>query len=99
MDWLREGSVAGGIPCGETDPFLACGIERDAVTVAGERRQRSCGYDFAAGSLAVAPDQLDEFGRPGPIHFGEEGALPARPLNSIVMQQNFARGHKEVAGA
>src|ERR1035441_3426199 len=98
MDWLRECSVAGGIPGGKTYPFLARGIERDAVAMGGERRQLCGGYDFAARSLAVAPDQFDEFGRPGPIHVDGEGALVARPLNGVVMQENFARGHEEVAG-
>src|ERR1035437_8930536 len=91
MHGLGECSIAGGIPRGETDPFLAGGIEWEAVAMRGKRRQRSRGTDFAAGGLAVAPDQLHEFGGPGPIHVDDEGALRARALDGVIMQQDFAR--------
>src|SRR5271165_42790 len=98
MHGLSEGSVTCRIPRGETDPFLSRGIERDAVTMSGKRLQRSCGYDLAIRRLAVAPNQFDEFGGPGPVHVNGEGTVRARPLNGVIMQQNLAGGHKEVAG-
>src|ERR1019366_3305818 len=98
MHGLGECSVAGGIPGGETDPLLAGSVERNAVAMGGEGRQRSCGQNFAVGRLAVAPDQFDEFGRPGPIDGDHEGAPGPGPLNALVMQYPFAKSNKEVTG-
>src|SRR5438874_12513252 len=72
MDRLDECAIAGGIPGGETDPFLPGGIDRDPEDMRAERRIAGSGDDLAIDFLAVAPDHLQKFQRISPLELRDD---------------------------
>src|SRR2546429_5783188 len=96
---LREGTVAGRVPDGEADPFLAGSIEGDTKTEIAKWRLVGGRNDIAADFLAVTPDNFDELQRKRPFNVGNDFAIGTAALDGPVFDENFARSYKKVAGA
>src|SRR5947208_127201 len=67
-DRLQNRAVGGAVPGGEPEPLLSTRIEWDFEMVGAERRQFGRRYKLPSRRLAVAPHNLDEIEREGPLH-------------------------------
>src|SRR4051794_17381391 len=83
MHRLCEGSVTSRVPRGEAYPLFARSIERNAVPMRAEGRERSGRDNLAPCFFSVTPYQLHEFTGPRPIHADDKGALCTGALNGV----------------
>src|SRR5215471_8318569 len=80
---LGEGAVAGRIPHGKADPLLAGCVEGNAEFLGAEGRQIGGRDDLRVRGITIAPDELGEFKREGPFHFGGVNSVCAGAFHSI----------------